>query len=511
MTEKLKKHKVLLVIILLVIIIAISTIVIINTKKSSTSPDANQQQQSTITLKKMDLTTSISATGTIESNQSKTVSANINDITVKKVNVSVGDSVKKGDVLVTFDESDLQDALADAQESLSDAQTDSANSISSAKKQLSDAQSTYSEEKTKLDKEVASAKKVVQQARNKVKQLKKQVAAANSQEKQQLKEQLTAANEALKQAKSSYETAVSNRDNTNKQNKSNITNAQDAVTNAESSGKKSINEAQSQVEEAQKNLEKCNVTAPISGTVTAVNIENNDTYSGGDMFQIDDTSSFTVTTSVDEYDISSVSVGQRVVILTEATDEDEIEGNITFVAPSTSSTSSTQSNEGSSTMSSSTSSDGYEVDIAITSTDDRLKMGLTAKCSIILEEVNDVFAVPYDAIHKNSNGDNVIYVAEDNNNEDNSSSNSYKEVTVTKGMESDYYVEISGDELSEGLQVVIPTDETSSDSKEDSSENMLPGLGGGNGGDMPNSGNNKSGGSRPDGGNGGKGGGAPNM
>lgn len=132
--------------------------------------------------------------------------------------------------------------------------------------------------------------------------------------------------------------------------------------------------------------------------------------------------SYTVSTSVDEYDISDVSVGQRVVILTEATGEDEIEGEITFVAPTTGSSSlssGTQSGDSGgagsfSTSGTSTSGSGYEVKIAVKTNDERLKMGLTAKCSIILEEADNVYAVPYDAVHENSDGTTVVYVSEGN-------------------------------------------------------------------------------------------------
>lgn len=501
---KIKQHKVLIFIVLLIIIAIAATIIVINIKKSSTPSDAKQQKQSTITLEKKNLTKSISATGTIESKSSKTVSASVNDISIEKVNVSVGDSVKKGDTLVTFDKSDLQDTLEDARETLSDAQTESSQSISSARKQLSDARAAYSADKAKANTQVSDAKKERKQAKQAVSKLKKQISSTkNAEKKKNLQEQLTKAQETLKQAESGYETAVSNRDNTNRQNESSITNAENSVTNAESSGKKSIKEAQKQVDEAQKNLDKCTVTAPISGVITAVNIEENDIYNGGDMFQIDDTSSFIVSTTVDEYDISDISVGQRVVILTETTDEDELEGKITFVSPSTSTSSgSSQTGEGTS-MSSTSTTDGYEVKIAVTSTDERLKMGLTAKCSIILEEANDVFAVPYDAIQKNSNKEDVIQISTQDG-----TSTDYQEIVVTKGMESDYYVEISGDELSEGMQVVIPTDEISTDDNEDNSENQIPGFGNGGGKDMSNGGGN-----RPDRGNGGgmPGGGAPNK
>ena len=118
---------------------------------------------------------------------------------------------------------------------------------------------------------------------------------------------------------------------------------------------------------------------------------------------------------------------------------------------------------------------------------------MTAKCSIILKEAKDVYAVPYDAIHTNNSGDSVIYVQD---------GTSKKEVTVTKGMESDYYVAVSGDGLSEGLKVIIPSDSTSSSRSKDSSDSSgLSGMIGGGGGNM--------GGGAPSGG--GPGGGGPRM
>ena len=232
-------------------------------------------------------------------------------------------------------------------------------------------------------------------------------------------------------------------------------NAENAVKTAQSNNKKSIREAEKQVEDASSTLEKCAVTAPISGIVTAVGIEEGELYNGSDMFQIDDDSSYVISTTVDEYDISKVKEGQRVAVLTEATGEDEIQGEIRFVAPTTGSSSltgvSSQSagGTGMSSTASSTSS-GYEVKIDVKTEDERLRMGLTAKCSIILEEVQDVYAVPYDAIHENSNGSSVVYVSEKTE-----EGKSFTEILVEKGMESDYYVEISGDQLREGMELIL--------------------------------------------------------
>lgn len=497
MRAKLKKHKVKMTIIAVVLVIVIvATVVAVNIFGSNKAKNMSFNRESTITLSKMDLTTSVSATGTIASAKTKNVSANTNGVKVSKVNVSVGDTVKKGDVLITFDESDLEDALEEAEDNLSDINEEVSKNISKANKQLTQAQSTYSTQKTKLAQKVSDARKEINDIKSQISSIKKKIKASkNAQSKTQLQEQLTKLQEQLTQAETAYEQAVENQENTNSQNESNIDTANDSVDEAASNGNKSIKEAKKQVEQAQENLEDCVVKSEMSGMVTAINVEAGDTYSGGTIVQLDDTSSFTVTTSVDEYDISKIEEGQKVVILTEATEEDELEGEITFVSPTTGS-SSTQT-EG---MSTSSGTSGYEVEIKVKTSDDRLRMGLTAKCSIILEETDDVFAVPYDAIHEDQSGNNVIYVkdtsstneqtTENTQNKDNSQqvSSSYKEVQVTKGMESDYYVEISGSELSEGMQVIIPTDATSAGS-DNSSSNDFSSMFGGNmpagNGDMP--------------------------
>lgn len=493
-----KKHKKGTIILSVVVVAAIAAAVILpkTLLKGKGSTQKMQAKQNTIQLSKMDLTSSISATGTLESANSKTVSASVSNVKIKKVLVSEGDTVKKGQSLVTFDESELQTTLSDAKERLSDTITQNASQLKSAKRKLSDAKETYTTQKKKLQKEVASAKKTYEAAKKAVSQ------AKNEQEK-------TKANQTLQQAKSAYEQAVSQQTSSNKQNKESIENAKESVTTTENSNKKSLKEAQKSVDDATEALENCAITAPISGTITAVGVEAGDTYSGGDMFEISDCSKFQVSTTVSEYDIANVKKGQKVVILTDATDDTEIQGEITYVALTTGSSLSSssssssgngataQSSAGGGSSSSSSSSSGYEVTIKVKDSNDKLRVGMTAKCSIILKEAKDVYAVPYDAIHTNNSGDSVIYVQD---------GTSKKEVTVTKGMESDYYVAVSGDGLSEGLNVIIPSDSTFASSSKDSSDSsglfgMLGGGGGQGGGNM--------GGGAPSGG--GPGGGGPGM
>lgn len=476
MKQKLKKHRKKVVVIAIVLVIVIAAVVIVGNVKSGQTKKGKQkiQKENTVSLEKMDLTKSISATGTIESKESRDVSANVNGVTIKKVNVSVGDEVKKGKSLIIFDETDLQESLSEAKDSLSDAQSEGASSIEKAQKQVSDAKSEYADVKSEENSKTAKAKKAYEEAK-----------------KSKQKEQIS-------QAKTEYENAVSTRKSTLKQSKSSIEQAQEALETAKSSAKKSIKEAKKQVTQAQESLDKCAVTAPMDGIVTSVSVQEGDTYSGGTILQIEDVSGYTISTSVDEYDISNVKVGQKVIVLTEATDEDELEGEVTFVAPSTersSGSSSSQSGESGGMTSTSSSSDGYEVQIALKTADDRLKLGLTARCSIVEEEAADVFAVPYDAISQNTSGESVINVSEGEN-----GNVLKKQIVVTKGMESDYYVEVQSDELTEGMNVIIPTDPTSDSTSEESENDNLKGLLGGGGGMQHGSGGGPGGGGAPGGG-----------
>lgn len=484
MNAKRKKHITVIVATVIVAACGIAAFMAFRRGAHRASANDTEVKNNTVSLERTDLIRSVSATGTVQSSRTRTISADVNGIVVKHVKVNVGDTVKKGDALVTFDKSDLEEALSDAQENLDDAESEAERNISSAREQLSEARANYSDENDKQEQKISETKQDKKEAQKQVSKAEQQVSSGkNAEGKQQAQEQLQKAEEALKQAESAYENAVSGRDSAKKQNKEQINNAENALETAQSNKKKSVREAQKQVDEAEKNLEKCAVTAPIDGVVTAVGVQDGDTYSGGTMFQIDDISSFSVTTTVDEYDISSVSVGQRVVILTETTGEDEIEGTVESVAPSTGSTSVSSGSQGGTQMAgTSDTSSGYEVKIAVESRDDRLRMGLTAKCSIILEEAADVYAVPYDAVHKKEDGSSIVYAVESSG-----ENRTLREVTVTPGMESDYYIEISGDGLSEGMQIEIPTDETSAPSNEESDENQfgMPGMGGPGGDSAP--------------------------
>lgn len=243
-----------------------------------------------------------------------------------------------------------------------------------------------------------------------------------------------------------------------------------------------------QIQEVEEKLGKTVVTSPISGVITAVNVEAGDTYSGGTLFVVQDMEHFIVEGTVDEYDISNISKDLKAVIKTDATDDDELGGIVTFVAPTPDSSASADGTQNVST----TTSASYSIEITLDDYDERLRIGMTAKTSIILESKENVFAVAYDCVETDEEGNSYITVVDDGEND--SQAQSTKKVQVELGMESDYYVEIISDELYEGMKILATASSGDHSSNQFGEMNIsldgggMPGGGAPGGGGMPGGG-----------------------
>lgn len=272
----------------------------------------------------------------------------------------------------------------------------------------------------------------------------------------------------------------------NEKNAKQIEKSQDnyEITALEQSNNKKTQE--DQLQEAEEKLGKTVVTAPISGVITAINVEEGDVYNGETLFVIQDMEHFVVEASVDEYDISKISKDLKAVVKTDATGDEQLKGTVSFVAPTPNSTASSGGNTGTANT-----SPTYKVRIDLEDYDERLRVGMTAKTSIILDSRENVFAVAYDCVQTDEEGNNYIEVLDEptgnHGNEDSENGNptgkgpgnrnfsdasadadnaggktgASRKIFVEKGMESDYYVEIISDELTEGMQVVTTISKSS--------------------------------------------------
>lgn len=215
-------------------------------------------------------------------------------------------------------------------------------------------------------------------------------------------------------------------------------------------------------------LSKCTVTAPMSGIVTAVNLEEGDLYNGTAIVTIEDTSAYEISTEIDEYEIGKIKEGQKVVIKTNGTGDEELDGTVKSIAP--------RATAGGTEVT-------YEVIVSIDTPNELLRMDMTAKLSIILENKENVLTVPYEAVQEAEDGTYYIEVVKEDGNTQPEAEEQEKapgtaepnmlqdvkteRITVEKGIESDYYIEVTGASLKEGMEVVIPKSSTDGMSLQD--------------------------------------------
>lgn len=187
----------------------------------------------------------------------------------------------------------------------------------------------------------------------------------------------------------------------------------------------------------------CTVTAPVSGTVTAVNVSEGGTPAGV-LFVIEDTSRLELDLSIKEYDVGIVAEGMAATVRADALEDQRFSGELTAIAPAARAAA----------AGASSGSVEYAATVAVTDTDTPLRIGMSAKADIIVEERQDVFAVPYEALGVNAAGQDVVYAAVQGAD----GVYTVQEIPVTLGLESDLTVEVEGEGLTDGLLILSTAD-----------------------------------------------------
>lgn len=249
----------------------------------------------------------VDAKGTLEPLSSTVVSPTI-DGTIATVNVSAGQAVAKGDVLMTIKNDELDRAIAEAARSVEAAKADLATAKRGTEAVDEGGNITYEVSQDNVD----------------------------------------AAKRALAAAQEGYDQAVAR-------------------------------------------AAERTVTAPCNGNIVEMNAQvgasATGVESGKSLMQIADLSQMKVTVQVSEEDIAKVAVGQTANVTFPAFPDLTLQGSVTGIASIASADGGTMSYDGSSSVS-------FDVDILIAKPDYRLKPGMTAKVSLVTEQLDDVIMVP---------------------------------------------------------------------------------------------------------------------
>ena len=291
----------------------------------------------------------------------------------------------------------------------------------------------------------------------------------------QLESQLISAEKAVDQAeqaydlqRASYRATVTTVDNTLADYQTNVDTAwdayQDALTSLAST-EKTVSEQlktyennlttaqigankasqEESLRQLRENLEDTRITAPVSGTVTAVYAKVGGSGSGL-LFVIEDVDNLVVDTSVKGYDVGAVQPGMKVLIRSDATGDAELEGVLTSIAPT--------SNKNAMGQTDVTGEAVFAAEVEVTSKDTGLRIGMEAQLDYILAEASHVLAVPYDAVYQDETGQTCVLAAL----EQEDGHYLIRSLPVTTGMDDDLDMVITGPEIREGLRVIHDPD-----------------------------------------------------
>ena len=520
-------------------IIAFIVYKVIDTKNKVQSV-LSESTTTTAEITRMDISKAISTTGTIQSKDVRTITSPLSGVKIDKVHFKVGEMVQEGDVVVEFSFEDINKKIGQIEEDITEAKTvkgldegDRANTYVNSYdlqtynvamaydtlQQKGDALQKAKDDLAKICNEKGDFKSLHEEAQSKRESVEKDYIEKQDKLKKEQSSgadpeeiaKLTIEVEDLSNKLAKYSSALGDKyDSTIKDYEEKEKSAQRAVDDAQkaydnafvdfnkkgydasfsnaksdytlnkgnASANDNVKSLERQLEQNQDSLDNYIVTAPISGVITAVNAQEGNGYQAttGALFTVQAVDVFEVTTQVDEYDINNVKVGQKVAIMTDATGDDELEGRVTFIAPTaTAATGNSTSNT-------------FEVKMDIVNKDERLKLGMSAKLNILVDTHTNVLAVPYDAIEEKDGGQTVIYVAQKEEKPENPEDGqpviqvfgedgllkntgdkpakpdktdpsgkmrNAKEIPVQIGLESDYYTEVISPEIKEGMTVLV--------------------------------------------------------
>ena len=340
----------------------------------------------TESLSKADIQEKLSLSGPVSGTQSQHVTSALH-AKVKEILVKEGDKVTEGQLIAKLDTKDVEEALEAAKTQVDLAKANKEDAQKNTKAEYAKVQTAYNnalldfQRKSSLLESGDISQSEYEQAESALKDAKAslgsfKVSGGNVQVSESYDLQIKSAEEGLKKAQS-------------------------AVDSAE-------------------------IKAPISGTITRVNVEAgqfaDNLQDGKPMFTVENLDQLELSISVSEYSIGKLSLGQKAIISADILGDEKLEGEVSSISPTG------EAKNGS------TAERVIPIKIKIDGDKKGLLSGITAKADIVLSEAKDVFVVPLSAVITGEDGSSQMAFVEDGK---------IHIVPVKTGVESDVSVEVS--------------------------------------------------------------------
>ena len=438
------------------------------------SANGNQNRNQTavrvVALERQDLERSVSATGTVYSANSTEVHST-RQFPVQSVNVRVGDRVSEGDLLALLDMSTLETDMAQLRAGLASAQAATNQNHAAVRSSLEAFRRNLEsgDEPMLLEARfgVSAAEMAVQAA-----EVDLAIASANFLSARQdfrdyrrfrewhdydryydfdptlsgLRSTMLSFEGAREMAANNLEMANQNLILAEEKYRAAQVLSADALVELENMARSAqlatdFNDLRIAIQGLEDELERAEIRAPVSGTVTAVNAEPGSLGSGL-LFVLQDTDSLIVRANIREFDIASVNLGDRVNIRADATGSEVFSGTLARIAPTSilAADGSVQSGAGAE----------FESEVAVSPGQSGLRIGMNTRLTIVTGQARGVYAVPTSAIASNQYGENIIFIALPGQD------GGYiaKSIVVTTGMETEQQIGVSGHGLEDGMLVI---------------------------------------------------------
>jgi len=326
------------------------------------------------------------------------------------------------------------------------------------------------------DKAYEAAQNAVDDAERSLDRAKADLSRAKEDAVKAASDKLDAANKARDDAQRAYDKAVKDRSRA-------AGDAKDANAKKVVSAEKALAEAQKQLESAENSvrsaenslkqsgaganvalqeltLEKLNrqladgeIVAEASGVITAVNAKVGAAPQGV-LFVVDNKDELYVSARVKEYNLNTLSIGQEILITTDATGGQTFRAALSYISPKAISEAGSTSVE-------------FEVRATITDPDEAIKIGMNAFLSIITGTRESVYAVPVSAVVTDERGSFVYAMPERN-------APARAEIPVTTGIKTSTSVEITGAGLQDGMRILTDPEGKLSDGQDQGGFGMMP-------------------------------------
>lgn len=353
-------------------------------------------------VEQKDLRESVSLKAPLEGTETVEIVSNLH-YEITAIHVKEGDRVQKGQVLAVLDSEAMADEIGSAQDALAMAQAQYEDSVRGQQQQYEQAVQALQNAQNAADRTAALF----------------EIGGVSAEEQEKAQSALAEAQAAIKGFS-----------------------VKDGKVQGSASELKSIETARNALARKQEALSDGKIISPIDGTVTRVNINvgrfADETDDNKPMFVVENLQQLQMKVNVSEYDIADIQTGQKAEITADVLKGQTVSGVVDRVSPTG------ELKEGSSAER------VIPTVVRLTESNEALIAGINAKAEIIIEEVQNVLAVPIEAVADNGDGTGtVMRVKEDS---------TVETLSVKLGLETDLEMEVISDELQVGDQLLLNRD-----------------------------------------------------